>query len=54
MSGATGGGGSGTAQLIIGGDMRRSHLVLVAATTFTIIFLRASERPAHAQQTPPF
>ena len=33
--------------------MRRSHLVLAAATTFTIIFLRASERPAHAQQTPP-
>ena len=33
--------------------MRRSHLVLVAATTFTIIYLRAAERPAHAQQTPP-
>ena len=33
--------------------MRRSHLVLAAATTLTLIFLRVSDRPVHAQQTPP-
>ena len=39
--------------LSIGGDMRRSHLVLAAATTLTLIFFRASDRPVRAQQTPP-
>ena len=32
--------------------MKRSHFVLAAATTLTLIFLRASDRPVHAQQTP--
>ena len=39
--------------LPIGGVMKRSHLVLAAATALTLIFLRASDRPVHAQQTPP-
>ena len=33
--------------------MKRSHLVLAAATALTLIFLRGSDGPIHAQQAPP-